>query len=203
MENINILREKKSELLKKLKEINNKIKEYEKKRKKIIIPNDYVPINGFNNKYYINKNGSIFSTNTNKLMQSCLTQVNGYPMVCLYKNGSHRNYLVHRLVAETFIPNPNNYKEVNHKDFDRLNCSVENLEWCSRKYNLEYSINAGRIKNGFVKKKIKQLDNDGKLIKIWDSCQDASRTLHCDKSDISKCCKGKKNSCKGFRWEYV
>lgn len=59
-------------------------------------------------------------------------------MVRLRKNGEQRRYSVHRLVAETFIENPNNLPEVNHKDENKLNNSVENLEWCDRVYNINY-----------------------------------------------------------------
>jgi len=62
----------------------------------------------------------------------------GYLLVQFYMNGKHVNKNVHRLVAETFIPNPNNLPEVNHKDGDRVNNNVSNLEWCSHSYNIQY-----------------------------------------------------------------
>ncbi len=63
----------------------------------------------------------------------------GYLQVGLHKNNKRKLYRVHRLVAETFIPNPNNYKEVNHKDCNKQNNYIDNLEWCDRKYNVSYS----------------------------------------------------------------
>ena len=63
---------------------------------------------------------------------------NGYLQITLHKNGEHKNFLVHRLVANAFIPNPKNLPEVNHKDEDKTNCNSDNLEWCTRKYNLNY-----------------------------------------------------------------
>lgn len=63
---------------------------------------------------------------------------NGYLQITLHKNGEHKNFLVHRLVANAFIPNPKNLPEVNHKDEDKANCNADNLEWCTRKYNLNY-----------------------------------------------------------------
>ena len=62
----------------------------------------------------------------------------GYLQITLHKNGEHKNFLVHRLVANAFIPNPKNLPEVNHKDEDKTNCNADNLEWCTRKYNINY-----------------------------------------------------------------
>lgn len=63
---------------------------------------------------------------------------NGYLQITLYKDGKHKSFLVHRLVANAFIPNPENLPEVNHKDENKTNCNIDNLEWCTRKYNLNY-----------------------------------------------------------------
>ena len=63
--------------------------------------------------------------------------------VDLKKNGIRKNFKVHRLVAEAFIPNPNNYPEINHIDSNPLNNKVDNLEWCNHKYNIRYSIEEG------------------------------------------------------------
>ena len=63
----------------------------------------------------------------------------GYFTVCLYKNKIHKYYLIHRLVAQAFIPNPDNLSEVNHKDEDKSNNRVDNLEWCDHKYNMNYN----------------------------------------------------------------
>lgn len=65
---------------------------------------------------------------------------NGYLIIGLKKNNIRKNYYIHRLVAEHFIDNPNNYKEVNHLDYNKENNKADNLEWCTRKENIEYSI---------------------------------------------------------------
>lgn len=62
----------------------------------------------------------------------------GYMVVGLHKNGKENKYLVHRLVAQTFIPNSNNFPEINHIDENKQNNSIPNLEWCDRKYNVNY-----------------------------------------------------------------
>lgn len=80
---------------------------------------------------------------------------NGYLQVGLYYNGKYKMFLVHRVVAQAFIPNPDNLPEVNHLDEDKTNNNVTNLEWCDRSYNLKYgtvrirSINT-KIKKGYV-----------------------------------------------------
>lgn len=67
----------------------------------------------------------------------------GYQFVILSVNGKVKNKLIHRLVAEVFIPNPNNLPEVNHKDGNKCNNSVENLEWCTHRDNLKHSVDTG------------------------------------------------------------
>ena len=71
---------------------------------------------------------------------------NGYLRICLAKNGKHKMFRIHRLVAQTFLSNKNNYEDVNHKDGNKQNNCVNNLEWCSRKQNIIHS-----WKNGFSK----------------------------------------------------
>ena len=77
----------------------------------------------------------------------------GYFMVCLYKNKTHKYYLIHRIVALTFIPNPNSLPCVNHKDEDKTNNKVDNLEWCDHKYNSNY--------NGVLKKRSQRMKENG------------------------------------------
>lgn len=69
----------------------------------------------------------------------------GYCMVCLTNNYAKKYIRIHRLVAEAFLPNPNGYTEINHKDEDKTNNCVENLEWCDRKYNCNYGTRNQRL----------------------------------------------------------
>lgn len=66
------------------------------------------------------------------------THKRGYKTIMLHKNKKHKLWLVHRLVALNFIPNPNNLPQINHKDEDKTNNCVENLEWCTNEYNAHY-----------------------------------------------------------------
>lgn len=116
----------------------------------------------------------------------------GYARVTLCKFGKLYGKKVHRLVAEAFIPNPDKLPEVNHKDEDKSNNSVQNLEWCDRKYNIRYSI----------ARKIEQIHGDKSVAK-WDSITDAGLKTGINTGDISMCCKGKLKSAGGYRWRYL
>lgn len=114
----------------------------------------------------------------------------GYLIVKLNK----KSCKVHRLVAEAFIPNPNNLPQVNHKDENKENNRASNLEFCTNKYNARYSHS----------KPVLQYDLEGNFIKEWSCIKEAHETLNISDSKISFCCKHKKynNTAGGFRWEY-
>ena len=98
--------------------------------------------------YYVSTDGKIYSEKTG-VMIALKPQIkkNGYLQVGLHNKPSHRYVTVHRLVAEAFIPNPNNLPEVNHKDEDKTNNRVNNLEWCTGGYNSRYGSRISRISN--------------------------------------------------------
>ena len=117
----------------------------------------------------------------------------GYLHVRLYNNGVSKDIAIHRLVAIAFIPNPNNYRYVNHKDKNTKNNKVSNLEWCTNSYNLIYSKG----------KKVVQYSKEGEFIKEFNCVADASRECNIPTTNISKCCKGKRYSAGNFIWRYV
>lgn len=134
---------------------------------------------------------------TERLMKLQKTR-KGYLRIQLNNDIEKRKtFAVHRLVAEAFIPNPDNLPQINHIDENKENNNVNNLEWCDNKYNANY----GR-RNESHKKKIIQKDLDGKIIKIWDSIADIERNMNIKSSNISAICKGLRKTAKGYRWEY-
>lgn len=133
----------------------------------------------------------------------------GYLQVRLYKNGKAKTCKVHRLVAEAFIPNPDNLPCVNHRDENPSNNRVENLEWCTYEYNAEYGTRNERISktltNGKKSKRVAQYTLSGELVKIWSSLNEIHRQTGWYIGNISKCCRGhrKYSHAHGFIWRYI
>lgn len=109
-------------------------------------------IPGFEGIYKINKKGEVKSLNRikrgkggstivvkEKILKQSLDRKNGYLMVTLTKNEKRKNYRIHKLVANLFIPNPNNYPQVNHIDGNKFNNTVDNLEWCTPQENIQHA----------------------------------------------------------------
>ena len=117
----------------------------------------------------------------------------GYETVHLSKFNVSGTKRVNRLVAEAFIPNPNNLPTVNHKDENKLNNSVENLEWMSVSDNVKYS----------VCKPINQMNINGEFIRTWKSASEVNKELNFNTSNILRCCKGLRKSAHGYKWCYV
>lgn len=124
-----------------------------------------------------------------------------YLSVVLRKNSKQTNKYVHRLVAEAFIPNPNNYKEVNHIDENTFNNCEKNLEWCNTKYNINYGERTQKATKKLSKAVI-QYDLQSKFIKEWCSIRNASRNLNINIGTIIRCCKGEFKTAGGYIWKY-
>lgn len=125
----------------------------------------------------------------------------GYKCVNLFKDGRSRTFNIHRLVAEAFLPNPYDYSVVNHKDENRSNNNLSNLEWCTHAYNLSYGTAQRRraISQGKV---VLQLDVNGTLIKRHLTLMDACRDTGVDFRNISLCCNSKRNTAGGYWWKF-
>jgi hypothetical protein len=123
----------------------------------------------------------------------------GYKQVTLQKDGKRKSVLVHRLVAEMFIENFSGLPQVNHKDGDKTNNSVENLEWCSAKENMIHSVK-NRIRTDC--KLVEQISLEGKLLTTFDSLHEAERKTGVHRQRISDCCKAKLKSAGGYIWRY-
>ena len=149
---------------------------------------------GYEELYQVSNLGNVKSLITGKILSPGINTC-GYLHVILCKNGKQKYYLIHRLVAQAFIPNPDNYPEVNHKDKNRQNNCVDNLEWCTTQYNVEYS----------RAKQVAQYDLNGNLIATWKSVREIERQTGFLQGSISDCCRGHRN-CKtmyGYIWRYI
>lgn len=127
---------------------------------------------------------------------------NGYLKCNLSKNTKEKTESVHRLVAQAFIPNPNNLPEVNHKDEDKANNHVDNLEWCSHLYNMRFGTGSKRAAEK-QSTPVLQIDKDtNEIIAEYSSMAEAGRQLNIRQGNISNCCKGKYNTTGGFKLIY-
>lgn len=162
-------------------------------------------IEGFEGKYQISSMGRVKSLNFKRTGKEKILKgrnnIKGYLQVSLYNERKKKNYSIHRLVAQTFIPNPNNLLEVNHINEDKTDNRVENLEYCDRKYNCNYGTRNKKV--AIVKSiPILQFSLDGELVRKWDSAEEASKELNIFRSSIIECCKGRRKSAGGYRWKY-
>lgn len=165
-----------------------------------------------NEDYCVSNYGKVWSRKRNKLVG--FKSVTGYMEVMI--NGT-RHY-IHRLVAQAFIPNPNNYPEIDHIDTDRSNNVWTNLRWTDRKGNQNNPITKERLKVSNKRKmnnacreaarkkqskRVLQYTTDGVFIREYNSSKEAAKEMGVDKTTIAACCRGETKTSKGFVWKYV
>lgn len=143
-----------------------------------------------------------------KIMSNKKTNGNGYIIVSLTKNGASKNKYVHRLVAETFMGNEDNLPCINHKNEIRSDNNVNNLEYCTYKYNNNYNGKAKRAglklrNNKKTSKKIYQMNENDEIINEYPSISQASRELNISVQSLCECLRGKQKHCLGYKWKYV
>ena len=175
---------------------------------------------GYENEYQINQFGEIRTLKDSPklkkydVLKPQISKRNGYAYQMLYKNGKGKLLRVHRLVAMAFLPNPNNLPQVNHKDGNKQNNSVDNLEWCEQSDNMKHAyknglqtpsenqrkaiINTNKLKQ----KKVCQI-KDGEVINTFSGISEASRQTKISISCISRCCNLKRKSTNGYEWRFL
>lgn len=166
-------------------------------------------IKGYDGKYQVSDLGRVRSLKFGKerVLVGC-KQKYGYLLVNLCKDGKVKTCLLHRLVAEAFIPNPYGLTEVNHKDEDKTNNAVSNLEWCTHKYNINYGTCIERRAKALTNypstsKVVYQYTKDGTLVRSYPSVMEAERRTGYDQGYITDCCNGKHKQAYGFIWSYA
>lgn len=145
--------------------------------------------------YKIYSNGTIWSDYYKKFLVPEIDE-KGYHRVVFYNNGNRKHFQVHRLVAFLFLDNPNNLSDVNHKDENKNNNDVSNLEWCDKQYNNDYGTRNQRISLA-NSKQIRCIETN----QIFISAKEAEDKLGIDASSIRKVCRGERKTAGGYHWE--
>ena len=166
---------------------------------------EWRPVKDYEGLYEVSNRGNVKSLNYRHTGKERIMKPQkdsgGYLYVHLWKDRKDKSYKIHRLVAQAFIPNPEGYNEVNHKDEDKTNNCVENLEYCSRSYNLTYNDRAKKVaeKNS---KPIFGIDRVTGLIVEFGSAKEAERETGISNQSICHCLKGSCKTAGGFYWYY-
>ena len=167
-------------------------------------PEEWKPIPGYDGMYEVSNWGRVksYKHNSDGKILSPGKDGRGYHIIALCKDGKRKMCKIHRLVATAFISNPSNLPEVNHKDENRRNNYLGNLEWCDHSYNNSYG-----TKNQRAAEKLSipvvQLDKEGNLVAEYKSTREAARRTGIAQSNICNCCQHKSyKSAGGFIWIY-
>ena len=178
---------------------------------------------GYEGLYQVSNLGRVKSLGNNKTRKEKVLKpetINGYLRVCLFKEKKGKHILVHRLVADAFIPNIDNKPYIDHIDGNPKNNIIDNIRWCTHNENMNNPIAKQRIGESMKghpvsketrekirdihRKSICQIDKtNGCIIREWSSMIDVERELGIDHTKICNCCKGKRKSTGGFIWKYA
>lgn len=160
------------------------------------------PVPGYEGIYEVSNTGDVRGKNGIRKPQ---LSWDGYLFVKLCNNGKEKKFKIHRLVAMAFIPNPGNLKEINHKDENKLNNNVENLEWCDRFYNNHFGLRGMKAGVGIKRAKQKRIGRytrNGVYIDSFESAKEAGMKLSIDPTGISHVLTGRRKTAGGFVWKY-
>ena len=174
-----------------------------------VAPVRWQPVLGYEGLYEVNQFGQIRNKD-GQIMRQRLKKAKYtvYKKVSLYKDGKYKHLYVHRIVAQAFIPNPQGFELINHKDEDGTNNAVDNLEWCDRSYNATYGTSPKKISKAFKGRESEKriavyaTNKSGDFAGEWDSITEAAKDVGCSTSEISGALKGKRKTVKGLIWGY-
>lgn len=165
-------------------------------------------IEGYEGLYKVSNLGNIKSLNYHRSGKERILKPGKdryeYLLVKLYKEGKCKRFSVHRLVAQAFISNPDNLPQVNHKDEDKINNSIENLEWCDSKYNNNFGTRnqraaLNRINHPSLSRPVRCIETEV----FYQSISEASRKTGIAFQNISSCCLGNRKTAGKRHWEFV
>lgn len=168
-------------------------------------------IKNYEGLYQVSNLGKVRNSKGDILYQGSIK--GGYKRVQLHNTKKAKSLLVHRLVAEAFIPNPENKPYINHKNSCTTDNTISNLEWCTPSENTIHGYKYGNMKNGNKKrattckenfsKKVRQYDLKMNLIKEYESLSEASKANNFSKSNLCRCCNMETQKANGYIWRYV
>ena len=165
---------------------------------------EWAPVDGFP-KYLVSNYGRVMSYNNARCEPKEVVGVlskDGYRRVYISNGRVSRMAFVHRLVALAFLPNVFGLPVVNHKDENRLNNRVDNLEWCTVKYNTNY--NGMPIRRACaLRKPILQIDKSGRVVRVWSCRAEVERELGYCGGNITRVCLGQRHTAHGYFWKYA
>lgn len=179
----------------------------------------WLPIVGYEGLYEVSDRGNIRSLFRYKKQLKPSEGNNGYLSVELFKNKQGKRFSIHRLVAMAFIPNPENFPQINHKDENKHNNCADNLEWCSAQYNMNFGVGgktrhlkidyskpvyAENARKNAIKQSrpVEQFEKNGEFIQSFSSGKAASIATGINHSHIMECCSEKLKTAGGFVWKY-
>lgn len=178
----------------------------------------WVDVPGYEESYIISELGDVISKQRTVVAKNGIITLkgakkikpahkkNGYVYITLKNGIVYETKRLHRLVAQAFIPNPNNLEQVNHIDGDKKNNKVSNLEWCSQSQNVQHAYDNGLLNH--YKRPVLKIDlTSGDIVGEFESLKDASDSVDAKSSDSARsciylCCNEKLNSAYGYAWKY-
>lgn len=154
----------------------------------------------------VHRRNKVFTQSFPEKILVPLLSSNGRYHYTLYKNGKQKSISRASIVASAWVEGYQDGYEVNHKDENGQNDSIENLEWCSHLYNMRYGTRTERAIKHMIAKKGKRVVaklKSGEIVEVFNTISDACRKYGCASTNVSKCCSGKIKSLLGMKWEYA